>query len=289
MPLLATGRALLPEVKAAAPGRADIAGAALWLAAVLAAVYGIKELARGGSGWIAAVPAAAVLGAAFMRRQRTAAAPLIDLRMFRRRVFRVSLAGHVLGIGVVWGMYVLIAQHLELGLGWSPLRAGTCLLAPSAGFTIGSLLLPAFTRRFHPFLVVAGGLLLGAAGLLVLAQSTGLVGFVIGSLGYSLGFAPVAPLCSTVTVESVGAEGAGIAAAIAETGSELGGALGVALLGSLATAVDRSCLAGHAFSVAAAAGAAVAVATAVLLVAPRSREAGCPAPSGREASPLATV
>jgi MFS transporter, DHA2 family, multidrug resistance protein len=242
--LLAAGPALLPEVKAPDASRLDVTSAAQSLGAVLLAIYGVKDLARGGSGWPAAVAVAAGLGAAFVRRQRSLADPLVDLRMFRTRAFSVALATTVLGVFVIFGVYVFLAQQLELALGLSPLRAGYWMLPSSAGFTVGSMLAPIVARRVRPFLVIAGGLVLASGGLVIIAEFAGLAGIAIGSVAFSLGLAPVPTLGTAIIVGSAAPERAGAASGLAETGSELGGALGIALLGSLGTAVYRSHLGG---------------------------------------------
>jgi DHA2 family multidrug resistance protein-like MFS transporter len=92
---------------------------------------------------------------------------------------------------------------------------------------------------------MAGGLAVSAAGFAVLAgaESLGLPGLIAGSLIYSVGLTPVVILATDLIVGSAPVERAGVASAISETGSELGGALGIALLGSLATAIYRGMMA----------------------------------------------
>jgi DHA2 family multidrug resistance protein-like MFS transporter len=240
--LLATGRALLPEVKAAPASRLDVPSAALSLGAVLLAIFGVKELARGGASWLPAlaIPVAIGLGVTFIRRQRSLSDPLIDLSMFRSRSFSAALATTTLGVFVVFGVYVFLAQQLQLVLGLSPLRAAYWMLPSSVGFTVGSMLAPVVARRVRPFLVIAAGLVLASVGLMVISQCAGLMGIAVGSIVFSLGLAPVPTLGTGMIVGSVPPERAGAASGIAETGSELGGALGIALLGSLGTAIYRS-------------------------------------------------
>jgi MFS transporter, DHA2 family, multidrug resistance protein len=118
------------------------------------------------------------------------------------------------------------------------------MLPSSAGFTVGSMLAPLLARRVRPFLVIAGGLVLASAGLMIISQFAGLAGIALGSVAFSLGLAPVPTLSTALIVGSAPAERAGAASGIAETSSELGGALGIALLGSLGTAVYRRNLGG---------------------------------------------
>jgi DHA2 family multidrug resistance protein-like MFS transporter len=242
--LLATGPALLPEVKAPTTSRLDLPSAALSLGAVLLAIYGVKDIAAGGRLWLPAISIAAGLATAFVRRQRSLADPLIDLRMFRARSFSAALATTMLGIFVVFGVYVFLAQQLQLVLGLSPLRAACWMLPSSVGFTVGSMLAPLAARRVRPFLVIAGGLVLASAGLMIISQFAGLAGIALGSIAFSLGCAPVPTLATAMIVGSAPPERAGAASGIAETSSELGGALGTALLGSLGAAVYRGSLGG---------------------------------------------
>jgi DHA2 family multidrug resistance protein-like MFS transporter len=138
---------------------------------------------------------------------------------------------------------LFIAQYLQLVLGYSPLEAGLLTVPSSGGFIAGSMLAPALVRFVRPGYVVAGGLLVTAVGLTVLAQveadsSVALV--VAGSVVVALGVAPPVTLGTDLVVGCVPPERAGVASGISETGAELGGALGIAVLGSIGLAVYRS-------------------------------------------------
>jgi DHA2 family multidrug resistance protein-like MFS transporter len=104
------------------------------------------------------------------------------------------------------------------------------------------MLTPALARRVRPGLVMAGGLVVAAAGfgLLTLVSGTAGLGVVVaGSVIFSVGVAPVGTLATDLIVGSAPPERAGSAAALSETGAELGGALGIAVLGSVGAAVYR--------------------------------------------------
>jgi DHA2 family multidrug resistance protein-like MFS transporter len=111
----------------------------------------------------------------------------------------------------------------------------------SGGFIVGSTLAPAISRRVRPAFVMGAGLALSAVGCAVLSQlsRTGLAGLVPGSILFSLGLAPVVTLGTDLIVGAAPPHAAGAAAAISETSSELGGALGIAILGSIGTAIYR--------------------------------------------------
>ncbi|MDQ3964425.1 MAG: MFS transporter, partial [Actinomycetota bacterium] len=124
--LLAFGPRLLPEYKDPHAGRPDLPSAALSLAAVLAVIFGLKQIAQDGVGLmpVLSILAGLVIGRAFVRRQRTLADPLIDLRLFKIPAFSAALATYGFGILLVFGGFLFIPQYLQLVLGLSPLEAG---------------------------------------------------------------------------------------------------------------------------------------------------------------------
>jgi len=244
--LLVVGPVLLPEFRNPEAGRFDLVSATLSLVSVLALVYGIKDLAQNGFGPVPALSilAGLAIGLAFVRRQQKLAEPLIDLRLFRIPAFSASLAANTLSLFLVFGTFFLIAQYLQLVLGLSPLSAGLWTLPSSLGFIAGSLLAPKIVRRLGPGITMAYGLGLAAIGSAVLAQLHGIgdsafAALVTGSVLLALGVAPVVTLATDLIVGAAPPERAGEASGLSETGTELGGALGIALLGSIATAVNR--------------------------------------------------
>jgi MFS transporter, DHA2 family, multidrug resistance protein len=243
--LLVLGPLLLPEYKDPAAGRLDLVSAGLSLVAVLAVVYGLKQFAQDGfeSTAIVAILAGLVLGAVFVDRQKRLADPLIDLRLFRVPAFSASLAAYTLGILVLFGAFLFIYQYLQLVEGLSPLRAGLWTLPSFVAFIVGSMLAPAIVRRVAPAYVMAAGLAIGAAGFALLTQIDGDAGLgvlVASSVIFSLGLAPLFTLTNDLIIGAAPPERAGAASAISETGAELGGALSIALIGTLGTAVYRS-------------------------------------------------
>jgi DHA2 family multidrug resistance protein-like MFS transporter len=245
--LLVLGPMLLPEYRDPSARTLDPSSAVLSLVAILSVIYGLKLFAQDGVGWlpIGSVAGGLAVGFVFVRRQRTLESPLIDLRLFRVPAFSVSLATYLLGTFVAFGSYVFIGQYLQLVLGLTPLSSGLWLLPWSGGFIVGSTLAPVLERRASPVAVMGASLALSAVGLCVLTRlvEMGLTGLVIGTILFALGLAPVVTLGTDLIVGAAPPEAAGAAAAISETGSELGGALGIALLGSLGTAVYRAAMA----------------------------------------------
>jgi DHA2 family multidrug resistance protein-like MFS transporter len=242
--LLALGPRLLPEFRDPDAGRLDLVSAGLSVVAVLAVIYGLKAIAAHGFHGtpLLSIAVGLLVGFVFVMRQQTLRDPLIDLHLFRSRAFSASLAANTLSIAIAFGIFLFIAQYLQLVLGFSPLEAGLWTVPSAGGFIAGSMLAPVLVRMVRPAYVVAGALTLAAAGLALLAEihadsSVGLV--VAGSVVIALGIAPPVTLGTDLVVSSVAPERAGVASGISETGAELGGALGIALLGSIGIAVYR--------------------------------------------------
>jgi DHA2 family multidrug resistance protein-like MFS transporter len=242
--LLIVGPILLPEYRDPQAGRLDLLSAAMSLVAVLAVIFGIKQVAEHGLTGLAVVSIGLglTIGVAFIRRQQVLADPLIDLKLFANRAFSVSLATNTLTICSFFGVYLFIAQYLQLVVGLSPLEAGLWSLPGAIISVIGSNLSPVLVRWVRPAFVIAGGMALVAAGFGLLTQiGTDSLAIVVASwIVMSLGFGMTFTLTSDLMVGTAPPERAGAASAIAETGAEFGGALGIALLGSLGTAVYRS-------------------------------------------------
>lgn len=242
--LLILAPVLLPESRNPHAGRLDLPSAALSLTATLAIVYGVKYLAENGATWLSAlaIVAGVVVGTVFVRRQRTLADPLVDLALFRVPAFSACLGANALGFGVLFGIDLFLVQYLQLVLGLSPLVGGLWTVPTFAGFIAGGIVAPMLVRRIRPAVLMSGGLVLAAAGLGALTRlghGAGLPVFVTGSVILSLGLAPVFTVATEMTLGSAPLERAGAASAISETSTELGGALGIALLGSIGAAVYR--------------------------------------------------
>jgi DHA2 family multidrug resistance protein-like MFS transporter len=138
-----------------------------------------------------------------------------------------------------------MTQYLLLVLEMTPLEAGLWTVPFALGFIAGSMVAPRLVRALRPADVMAGGLAVAALGFLLITQAgrvdgPGLV--VAGMVLQSIGIAPVFTLTNDLIMSAAPPERAGAASGISETSSELGGALGIALFGSLATAVYGAAL-----------------------------------------------
>ncbi|MDQ3938555.1 MAG: MFS transporter [Chloroflexota bacterium] len=246
--LLILGPRVLPEYRDPNAGRLDLTSAAMSIVALLATIYGLKQIAQDG---FSTLPAAAILvglavGGIWVRRQLRLTDPMIDLALFRIRNFNSALVINFLAIFVAVGYFLFVAQYLQLVVGLSPLEAGLWSLPSALGFIVGSQLAPRIVHRVRPPYLIGGGLAIGAIGLVMLAAvgtSNGLALLIAASVVISIGLAPVFGLTTELVVGSAPPERAGAASGVSETAAELGGALGIAVLGSIGVAIYRGELA----------------------------------------------
>ena len=185
--LLVLGPVLLPEFRNPDAGRLDFVSATLSMIAVLAVIYGLKQIAQDGVGpWSTlSILAGLAVGVVFVRRQKTLPDPLIDLRLFRKLDFTAALTTNMLDFFVGFGIFLFIAQYLQSVLGLSPLKAGLWTVPWAIGFIVGSMLTPMFVRRIRPAFVMAAGLIVAALGFGVLTEvrtAPGLTVLVTGSV-----------------------------------------------------------------------------------------------------------
>ncbi|MGW5641581.1 MFS transporter [Saccharopolyspora sp. NPDC003752] len=242
--LLVLGPLLLPEYRDPEPGRFDLLGALLSLVAVLAVIYGVKMAAEHGFGRTPAawIVAGLVVGALFIRRQRTAVYPMIDLALFRTRRFNVPLLIDALATFAMIGFSLFNWQFMQLVLGMSPFESALWSLPTFLVMPLGIALATAMAPRIGKPNVMTAGLLLAAAGYVALSlirTDSGIVYLVSALTVVSIGIGGVSAVVTEVILSAAPPERAGAASALAETSAEFGGALGIAVLGSIGTAVYR--------------------------------------------------
>ncbi len=244
--LLVVGPLLLPEYRDPSPGRLDLFSALLSIVSVLALVYCLKQIAVDGLAWVPALSLVVglVTGIVFVRRQLRLDYPLIDVQLFRDRAFATSVGTLLVSIMIMMGVYYFTAQYLQLVLGLSPLKAGLWTLPSTAAGIVATMLAPALVNRLRPVYVISGGLVVAITGLAMLTQlgTSSLPLLITGSVVLSLGIAPATVLGTDMIVGTAPAERAGAASAVSETANELGGALGIAILGSIGAAAYRTWL-----------------------------------------------
>ncbi|MBZ6112838.1 MULTISPECIES: MFS transporter [Streptomyces] len=242
--LLILGPVLLPESKNPAPGRFDLLGVPLSMAAVLPVVYGLKELPS--EGWnvryAVSITVGMLFGALFVHRQRTSASPMISPALFRGHGFTPALVLNTVSAFGMMGSAYFTTQYLQSVLGRSALEAALWSLLPSVLIGVAAPVATALVQRgAERAYVVTAGFAVAACGygLLTLAGTDSLW-LVLASCGVlAAGIVVVMSQLTDLALGSAPVEKAGSASSLLETGTEFGGALGMAVLGSIGTAVYR--------------------------------------------------
>ncbi|MFF0753030.1 MFS transporter [Streptomyces sp. NPDC004267] len=235
---------LLREVRTTNPGRVDALSVALSAVGILLAVYSVKSAAAAGFSLTQAVTGVVglVLLVWFVRRQFGLEHPLLDLRLFKDRVFTVAILTGLLTL-VAWAAAgYLSGIYLQSVLGYSVLAAALLALPGAAVLTIVCIKTSSIADRIGTrSALIASHFFMGIGLLLLLLTTTehGVAAFIastiVAGVGYGLSFSLVAD----TAVAAVPPSRAGSAASLAETSNELGNALGISLLGSLAAVCFR--------------------------------------------------
>jgi len=250
LPLLLLGPALIPESRDPKPGRVDVPSIALSLLVMVPVVYGIKALATHGPApeGFASIGTGLLMGYVFIRRQRALArihrtdhstAPMLDVSLFGNRIFSTAIVANVLALFSFNGFILFLAQHLQLLEGQSPSASGVAMVPALIATVVAGLLVVPLVRKVRPGFVVAGGLLLSAAGYFLVAfgdHSQGPSLLLAALLVLCLGVGAAETISNDLILGAAPADKAGAAAAISETGYEVGSLLGTAILGSILTA-----------------------------------------------------
>ena len=240
---LIAGALLVPTSRNERHVPLDPVGALLSIAAIGTLVYGVIEAPA--YGWtdpliVGSLVAAAVLLAAFVTWELRADEPMLDMGFFRERGF----TGGSLAIAMVFfgmfGMFFLLTQYLQFVRGYTPLEAGIRTLPFSLTIMVAAPSSAGLASRFGTRVVVTTGLATAGVGLLLMSVNSTdspygvlAVGLVVLAAGMGLTMAP-----STASImASLPPAKAGVGSAMNDTTRELGGALGVAVLGSIATSV----------------------------------------------------
>src|SRR5213596_3720838 len=234
---------LLPgERGAAMSGRLDVAGAVTVTAALMLAVYAIVNGNQ--SGWTSAqtlglLGGAAVLFALFLRTELRAESPLMPLGMFRLRNLATANVVGILWAAAMFAWFFLSALYLQLVLGYSPLQVGLAFLPANLIMGAFSLGLSAkLVMRYGFRLPLGTGLLLDAAGLALFVRAPVGGSFLVDVLpsmillGFGAGMALNPVLLAAMS--DVKPEESGLASGVVNTSFMMGGALGLAVLASIA-------------------------------------------------------
>jgi MFS family permease len=245
---------LLPATRGlAAGGKLDVAGAVTVTASLMLAVYAIvkgNEVGWTSGRTLGLLAAAGALLVAFLSIEGRVSAPLMPLRLFRlRNVATANIVG-VLWAAAMFAWFFLSALYLQLVLGYSPLQVGLAFLPSNvimAAFSIG--LSAKLVMRFGIRLPLTTGLLLAAAGLALFARLPVDGNFVVDVLpsmillGFGAGMALNPVLLAAMS--DVAPEESGLASGIVNTSFMMGGALGLAILASVAASRTETLSATH--------------------------------------------
>ena len=246
---LVAGKVLIPTSKDPEEQPLDIPGALLSILGLGSLVYGIIEAPS--HGWLSgqtlgtfAVSFALLAG--FVARELTAEHPMLDLRLFRDRRFSVASGGMTLTFFAMFGTFFLVSQYFQLVLGYSPFKSGLLQL-PMALVMMGlAPQVPKIVARFGASRVVPVGLTATAIGLAVFSQvhtDSGLAMIYASIIPLAIGMSMTMTPLTTLIMASVPLGKAGVGSAMNDTTRELGGALGVAILGSIVTSKYTSAIA----------------------------------------------
>jgi EmrB/QacA subfamily drug resistance transporter len=228
----------------------DLAGAVTVTGGLIVLVYAIvkaQSFGWGSTRTVAMLAAAAVLLVAFVAIERRSAAPLIRLNIFRTRTLTAANLAMMLEASGMFSMFFFASLYVQELMGYSPLKAGLAFLPVTSGIMIGAGIAQVAIRRFGPRPVPVVGLLLATFGMVWLTAlpvdgsyvSDLLAGLFPMSLGMGLTFVPVTLLATA----GVPAEDSGLASGLLNTSQQVGGALGLAILSTLAANHTTSLLA----------------------------------------------
>jgi EmrB/QacA subfamily drug resistance transporter len=240
------GRLLLPESRNPAEHHVDVPGAVLSIVGISALVYAIIEAPSHGWGsneTLGAFALAAIALAAFVIRERRTAEPMFDLALLRDVRFSAASAGIAVCFFAMFGVMFLLAQYLQMVLGYSPFHAGLLMLPMPLTMMVVAPQAPRLVTRFGISNVVPIGMGSIALGLCILSRlgpHTPVAAIYVALLPMMVGMAITMSPFTAMIMTSVPPARAGMGSATNDTTRELGGALGVAVLGSAVTTHFRN-------------------------------------------------
>ncbi|WP_119583725.1 MFS transporter, partial [Streptomyces europaeiscabiei] len=240
--LLLLGPRLLPESRNPDAGRFDLLSVPLSMAAVLPVIYGLKEIPT--EGWnlryVISLTVGLLFAALFVHRQRTTASPLISPALFRSRGFTPAVVLNLVAAFGMMGSVYFTTQYLQSVLGKSALEAALWGLLPSVLVGVAAPTTTLLVQRgVNRAYVVSAGFATAACGyaLLAVAGTDSLWPVLAGAGVLAAGIVTVLSQMTDLALGAAPVERAGSASSLLETGQEFGGALGMAVLGSIGTAL----------------------------------------------------
>ena len=238
---------LINESRDATAESYDIPGAVLVTSGLVTLVYAITQANHFGWGsatTIGLFAAAAVLLAGFLGWEARAKDPLMPFSIFRlRTLVGANIAGFILGTAL-FGMFLMLTLYMQLVLGYSPMKTGVAYLAVAGSAILTSGIAAQLVNRVGVKPVLIVGMIALTAGLVWFTQvSVGgsywtelLPGFLLVAVGLGFSFVPI----SIAALAGVQPAEAGLASGLLNTSQQIGGALGIAALSSIATSTTSS-------------------------------------------------
>lgn len=244
---LVAGWFLLPESKGETAARIDVLSSVLSILAIIPLIFAIKHVITDGvDSWtLSTLLLGLFTGWLFLRRQRRLDVPLLDVSLFKVPAFSGALLVNLLSLFGFMGLLFFFSQYLQMVRGYGPLKAGLAELPATVTSVLVIALIGMLLARLGAGRAIGVGLAVASFGLVVMAATSDLdsywgLGIGLGIIGLGVGVAMT--LAVDAVVGAVPASRAGAASAVAETGYELGGALGIAILGSLNGLLYRAAL-----------------------------------------------
>lgn len=245
--VIAGGLLVLPESKSSSPGKFDVAGAVLSMAALFGVVGALKAATAGLAWWIPALLAtAAILAAgALVSHLNNSPHPLVDVRLLRDRAYAMAVVINAMSSFLLVGAMFYLTQYLQVVLSISPVHAGLLLMPGMVASMAATMITGEMVGRFsaRPLLLIA--ITLAGAGLAMhVVEASGIWPTVSSGTGAQVWFGAsfillgvgagmIDPVTNTIILGSAPPEQSGAASALSETGYELGGAFGAAILGAV--------------------------------------------------------
>ncbi|MGH9287263.1 MAG: MFS transporter [Acidimicrobiales bacterium] len=244
--IIAAVRAFAPDSRDDTHTPLDPVGAVLSLIGLSSLIFGIIQGPE--DGWtsgpvIAAFLAAGVSLSLFVRWERRSDHPMLPLTLFRDRRFSTGSGVITVAFFIMFGFFFLVTQYLQFGRGYSPLEAGLAGLPVALAFVAFSPRSATLAERYGAARVMALGLAIVAVGFGVLTTLTPDTPYLVLAAAFTLlgaGMSITAAPATSEIMTSVPLSKAGVGSAVNDTTRELGGALGIALLGSIANTAYRS-------------------------------------------------
>ncbi len=236
---IAAGLALVPDSSDPHEAKLDPVGAVLAVAGLTGLLYGIIEGPE--NGWsspvtMVSIAAGLLVLGAFGAWERRAAHPMLDMGLFRVREFNVGSLTITLQYVAAYGFFFVGIQYFQIAHGYSPLTAALLSLPIGAFSMVGAPLSARLVERYGPRAVVGVGLLLSSAGLAMfggVTPTTSAVLFVGAAALIGMGLGQTTAPSTTLIMTSVPRAKSGVGSAVNDLSRELGGALGIAVLGSI--------------------------------------------------------